>query len=95
MKNPFPSLLNLSSKDDVDYSALLDAISKRVEELIDQQPDLLFSYMYRLDVEEHKIKGAIEGKNNISLSENLARLILDRQLERLETRKKFDNASKP
>ena len=59
----------------------------------EKQPDLLFSYMYRLDVEEHRIKEALKSSLG-SPDELLARLIWERQKQRLATRKAYKENQK-
>ncbi len=74
---------------DGDEDLLMDLISKRVAELLDDDPGLLFSYMYRLDIEEHKLKAAIKIKTGENQIKALAQLILDRQKLRMMYREKF------
>ncbi len=67
---------------------MIDIISVRVEQLLKADPDLLMSYMYRLDVLEKKIKAALQ----VSLEPvhlTFARLIWERQKERMQTKKKY------
>mgnify|MGYP003412797789 CR=1 FL=1 len=67
----------------LDKDALISIFEKRVIELLQEQPDLLFSFLYRLDVDELKIKKALKTKN---APRALATLIVDRQLARLKTK---------
>ena len=67
---------------------MLKHIAHRVEQLLRGDPDLLMSYLYRLDVEEKKINHAIE-TSITPLHVTFANLIWERQKERLEVRKKY------
>ena len=67
---------------------MIKHIAFRVEQLLKGDPDLLMSYLYRLDVEEKKINAAIE-TSITPLHVTFAQLIWDRQKERLEARKKY------
>lgn len=67
----------------LDKESLLALIEKRVAELLQEQPDLLFSFLYRLDVDEYKIKQALQAE---SVTRALAVLIVDRQLARIKTK---------
>jgi hypothetical protein len=67
---------------------LIQYVADYVSDMLDREPDLLFSTLYRLDVDEHKIKKALlasEEPGNIAL----AKLILKRQKQRVEARKKY------
>lgn len=68
---------------------LLEAITIRVNELLKSDPGLLFSYLYRLDVLEHKVRQVMSPDNNKNPAESLAFLILERQLQRLKTKVTF------
>ncbi len=57
-------------------------IKSRIEELINTDVNLLFSYLYRLDIEEMRIKEIIQRVEPDFFSEALAREIWVRQKER-------------
>lgn len=63
-------------------------IAYRVEQMLKGDPDLLMSYLYRLDVEEKKISAAME--TSITPAHvTFANLIWERQKQRLETKRKY------
>jgi len=64
-------------------------MSRRIEELLSGSPDTLMSMMYRLDINEGKIKMALSPTNPENPAIGLARLIVDRQRQRMETKKKY------
>ena len=67
---------------------LMLALGDRIAEMLEFEPDLLFSTLYRLDISERKINEALhQGEADIHLK--LARLVLDRQKAKLETKKKY------
>lgn len=68
---------------------MLELIEKRVTDLMSQSPDLLFSYLYRLDIEEPKIKAALNNSDDIAPNLALSILILERQKQRIESKKKY------
>ena len=72
----------------LDEKALLDLFTKRVEEMMRDDLDLLLSSLYRLDVEEHKIQQALRSAT-VPVAEGIARLIIERQKEKILTRKKY------
>lgn len=74
---------NLSESD------LYNAIKARVEYLLETNPELLMSYLYRLDVLEVKINAVLAPDSPVAPIEGLSRLILERQKERIATKKKY------
>jgi len=80
----FPDRLLELSEDDFYL-----AIKERVEYLLEKNPEILMSYLYRLDVLEVKIKAVLAPNSVVPPLEGLSRLILERQKERIETKKKY------
>jgi hypothetical protein len=70
-------------------TTFLKMIKERVDELMAHDIELLLSYLYRLDVAENDVQQALKNQNETPANESIAKLIYDRQLKRLETRKKF------
>jgi len=82
------STLAIDITDDMSDEHMLLLIENRVTELMTQNPDLLFSYLYRLDIQEAKIKQALldeQDAPNLALS----KLILQRQKQRIASKKKY------
>jgi hypothetical protein len=65
----------------------IESIRQRVEELLDKDPGLLFSHLYRLDVEESIITHILKHESPEHLSEAISREILKRQKSRMISRK--------
>lgn len=68
---------------------LLGAIAERVDKLLKANPDLLMSYLYRLDVLEGKINIVMKNLSPDPIHIGLAKLIWERQKERLALKKQF------
>lgn len=64
---------------------LISALSRRIEVMLDKEPELLFSTLYRLDVLEHKINAVLHSSSEPP-AHGLARLIVERQIEKTKTR---------
>jgi len=80
----FPdALFELSESD------LYQAIKARVEYLLEKNPELLMSYLYRLDVLEVKINAVLAPNSIVPPIEGLSNLILERQKERMASKKKY------
>jgi hypothetical protein len=92
LPGPFDALLP-ESDSILDEPALLDLFTKRVEELIRDDLGLLLSSLYRLDVEEHKIQKALRSPE-VPTARAIAGLIIDRQKEKIKTRKAYATGEK-
>lgn len=68
---------------------LLDTLADRIAWLLEYRLEYFFSLMYRLDVAEEKVDEALRPGGDEPANLALARLVVQRQKERLETRKKF------
>ncbi len=73
-------------EEESDYQNLLAMIEKRVEELLEKDSGLLFSYIYRLDVSEQLVR-QVMSDDNLDSVKSLSKLIIDRQMQRLHTKK--------
>lgn len=68
---------------------VLDMIRNRVNELLDRDPELLMSYLYRLDILEVKLKEVLSKEATLPISEGISQLIFQRQMERVATKRKY------
>jgi hypothetical protein len=62
---------------------------KLINELINKDFESLIQLLYRIDVNEKKIRLYLNQKPNEDSANVLAGLIIERQLQKIETRKKF------
>lgn len=69
--------------------ALISLIAQRVNELLETDKDLLLSYLYRLDISMKRINEMLKLKHIIPPHESIARLIFERQVDRVKTKKKY------
>ena len=85
ISHQFPELLkNYSAKD------LENNLAVYINELIDKDFNKLVNLLYRIDISEQKLKIALQNEDKtISSSKTIAKLIIERQLQKLEFRKKF------
>lgn len=88
-KSLFSSTLSIDYIEGVSDERMLQIIEQRVTELMSQSPDLLFSYLYRLDISEKKIKQGLYESDGMSPNLAIARLILERQKQRIASKKKY------
>jgi len=74
---------------EMDDEEMIKILAEKVQAYLDCNINLLMSYLYRLDVLEHKIKSALSNISNEPGNVLLARLIWERQKQRLETKKSY------
>lgn len=58
--------------------------------MLEGDVDLLMSYLYRLDIEAHKINAVLQMSHAVPPNVGLARLILDRQKQRIKTKQSIE-----
>lgn len=80
--------IGIDIPEDLNENQIIDMIAFRVEKMLKADPDLMMSYLYRLDVEEVKINAALEN-NPFPVHLTFAQLIWERQKQRIETKKNY------
>ncbi len=65
----------------------LQIIKQRVDELLDKEPGLLFSHLYRLDVEESVLHHILKHESPSNFSNAISLEILKRQKARIISKK--------
>jgi len=81
--------LGLIHEESISEKELLVAIKARVAHMLEVEPELLMSYLYRLDVLEVKIKAVLDKSSPVNPVDGLSHLILERQKERQATKDKY------
>ena len=66
---------------------LLQLVAERIAELLENQPEYLMSLLYRLDVLEVKIHPVMRPDAPEPANYGLARLVIERQKQRAETKR--------
>ncbi len=66
---------------------LLSLLANRIAEMLEKQPEYLMSLLYRLDVLEEKIHPVMRHDAAEPANWGLARLVLERQKQRAETKR--------
>jgi len=88
-------IINVTQSLDVDS---LNEIRKKlillINELINKDFHALIQLLYRIDVNEKKIKLYLEKKSGEDAPGVLADLIIERQIQKMETRKKFGSGDR-
>lgn len=73
---------------------LLQLLADQIAYMIDHRLEFLLSLMYRLDIDERRVNAALSPFSEEPANLALARLVLDRQKQRIFT-KKFYKPSNP
>jgi hypothetical protein len=69
--------------------ALLKRLSAEINHLIQADFHRLIAFLYRLDISEIKLKQTLEENTDNDAGELIANLVVERQLQKLATRKAF------
>jgi len=77
------------NSEDPNYQEILSKLIPIVNHLLDNDLQLLMQVLYRIDVNEDKFKQVLAFSKPPELAEKVSRLIIDRQLQKIETRKKY------
>ena len=75
--------------DELNEEDMIIQIERRIAELMEREMDLLLSYLYRLDIAENKINECLNPGTKDHPYTCLAKLIWNRQKERIETKRKY------
>ncbi|PQJ10873.1 hypothetical protein CJD36_012950 [Flavipsychrobacter stenotrophus] len=81
----------LQVPDEISEETILKRLAERVAVLVDRGAEAFFQMMYRLDISERKLNEAI---GTPDVAEKIARLIYDRQLQKIRSRAFFKGGGK-
>ena len=85
ISHEFPEVLEKYSAEDLENN-----LAVFINQLIDKDFNKLVNLLYRIDISEQKLKIALQNEDKtISSSKTIAKLIIERQLQKLEFRNKF------
>lgn len=70
---------------------LRNQLALHINNLINQDFEKLVFYLYRIDVNESKMRDLLNQKEGENAAELIADLIIERQIQKMESRKKFKN----
>ncbi len=75
--------------DTISEEQLLELLAERMDFLIQNRTEFLFSLMYRLDIDERKVEKALHPLSPEPANIGLARLVLERQKQRAYTKQHY------
>ena len=83
------SSLNISFQKGLTESEFRSTLSDHINSLIINNFSLLISILYRLDISEKKLKEILLQQPQANAGNIIADLIIEKQLQKIETRKKY------
>lgn len=72
-----------------DLEALKEHLTKKVAEMMEKNFERFINNMYRIDVSETKVRKVLNESPFASIPENLAELIIERQIQRIKTQRLY------
>jgi hypothetical protein len=72
-----------------DFKLFREELIRRLDYLINRDFEKLLWILYRIDVKEQLVKDVLSDKENLNPAETLADLIIQRQLQKAQTRLKY------
>jgi hypothetical protein len=76
---------------EVTFETLRDLLGIRIRELLDKNLEKLVSIMYRIDLNQAKVDRIFENVSKDEIALQLAVLIIERQMEKVRTRRLYKN----
>ena len=76
------------------YEALVLMLASRIRDMLDRNVERLLSILYRIDLNQKKVDVIFENTSKDDIAIELARAVIERQEEKVETRKKYKNPGK-
>ena len=80
--------LEITLPDNIPLEELKQKLSLHINHLINHDFEKLVSLLYRIDVNENKIRQLLKQKEGENAAGLIADLIIERQLQKIESRKK-------
>lgn len=82
-------------KEEMTEADMLEYLAEVIAYMIEHKMDFLLSLLYRLDVDEYKINRALSPLNPEPANRALARLVWERQKQRIATKKAYSQKETP
>lgn len=79
----------INNRENIDMKVLRSYLVKVISELLDKDLNRLIQAMYRIDISENEFKSALSTINPEEIPEEIANLVIKREMEKVESRKKY------
>lgn len=87
--NDINQSLELSLKEKLSAEELREQLAAHINHLINTDFEKLVFYLYRIDVDETKMRRLLDNKQGEDSAYLLADLIIERQIQKIENRKNY------
>jgi len=78
-----------STSENISDEELFDMVADKVAYMLERRLEELMSLMYTLDINERQVEAALSLESDTPANIAITRLIIDRQLKRIETKAKY------
>ena len=79
----------LEKVNEITLEQIQKVLTARIREMLDKNVEKLLHILYRIDVNQKKTDKIFNSPFKDEIAENLAAAVIERQLEKIETRKKY------
>lgn len=87
VKNDYSSLIPNNDFEKLEEFRIY--LTEKMKNLLDTNYNLLINTLYRIDISEKKLSELFSSKNKESIPEKLADLIIERQIQKINFRKRY------
>ena len=84
--------MEIELRQDISADQLADILAEHINDLIDRNFNKLVNLLYRIDVNESKLRQMLN-ENSTDAGKIIARLIIERQLQKIASRESFRNGN--
>jgi hypothetical protein len=92
-ENSLVAVLNdsfeIELKDNITMDQLKEILAEHVNHLIDRDFNKLVSLLYRIDVNESKLRQLLDENSSYDAGRIIAGLVIERQLQKIKSREQF------
>ena len=81
--------LGIELKKDLSADQLTDILAEHINDLIDRNFNKLVNLLYRIDVNESKLRQLLDENSSYDAGRIIAGLVIERQLQKIKSREQF------
>jgi hypothetical protein len=81
--------LGIELHEKISYEKLKEAIAAYVHSLIEKDFNKLISLLYRLDINEGKLRLLLHNHSEVNAGNIIAEMIIERQVQKIKSRREF------
>jgi hypothetical protein len=85
---------SIACRENAGFRELKEKLSTRINQLINEDFGQLVRILYRIDVNENRLRALLRENSGQDAADLIAQLIIDRQLEKIKSREQFKSKGK-